>query len=95
MSVTFRIAKHSIRPDVQLVEVLLNGNVVAVIYPKQAEDGINIVSAHIFGKVTEDNGEDSVPPIPSVGMNFRPRKYAIVNGKISYEEESLKGKAGK
>ena len=91
--VTFRLVKHSIRPGMKLVEIVLNGNVVGAIYPDQ--NGIIVVSAHFStkditkgfdGEVIEDNGKGSFPPIPSVKMTFKPRKYIIVRGKIQYLE---------
>lgn len=91
--VTFRLVKHSIRPNAKLVEIILNGNVVGAIYSN--EDGIAVVSAHFStknvpkgfdGEVIEDNGEGSFPPIPSAKITFKPRKYVIVNGKIQYLE---------
>lgn len=95
MAISFRIAKHSIRPGTRLIEILLNDNVVATIYSDTERDGIVVVSAHFFekdipedfdGEVIEDNGEGSFPPIPSVKITFRPRRYVIRHGKIQYLE---------
>lgn len=95
MAITFRIAKHSRRPGVELVEILLNNEVVGTIYPDTERDGIIVVSAHFSeknipedfdGEIIEDNGEGSFPPIPSVRMTFKPRRYVIRHGKIQYLE---------
>jgi len=95
MAISFRIAKHSIRPGTKLIEILLNNNVVATIYSDTERDGIIVTSAHFFkkdvprdfdGEVIEDNGEDSFPPIPSVKITFKPRRYVIRHGKIQYLE---------
>ncbi len=91
--VAFRLAKHSVRPNVELVEIILNGDVVGAIYPNK--DGIVVVSAHFStknvpegfdGEVIEDSVEGSFPPIPSAKITFKPRKYIIVRGKIQYLE---------
>lgn len=95
MAITFRIIKHSMRPGVKLVEILLNDNVVGVIYPDMERDGIKVVSAHFSekdipedfdGEVIKDSGEGSFPPIPSVKVTFKPRRYVIRGGKIQYLE---------
>lgn len=93
MAISFRIVEHSVRRGVQLVEVLLDGTVVGAIYPK--DDGIMIASAHFSekefpkefdGEVVEDNGLGKFPPIPSVSITFKPRKYYIIGNRIEYVE---------
>lgn len=95
MAITFRIAEHSVRPGVQLVEILLDGEVVGAIYPDPEKNGIAIISAHFSeknmppdfeGEVLEDDGRGSFPPIPFIRLTFRPRKYVIVRGEIQYLE---------
>lgn len=76
--VDFRIAEHS-HTGSRIVEVLLDGNVVAVIYPEDYR-GIKLVSAHIDGQPDYDDGIGRVPPIPMITVNFDPRPYRIQGG---------------
>jgi len=89
MAIGFRMAKHS-ATGLDIVEILMNRKVVGVIYPKE-DKGIKIVSAHIsaseveegfVGKVVEDDGSESFPPIPAVLIDFNPSPYEIRNSKI-------------
>ncbi|KKW45550.1 MAG: hypothetical protein UY96_C0019G0016 [Parcubacteria group bacterium GW2011_GWB1_56_8] len=66
----FRVVPHSILPGVQIVEVLVDGEVGGVVYPA-GEKAIRIVSAHIAetatdegfdGEVVEDDGTKSWQP---------------------------------
>jgi len=91
----FRLARHTLKPGVRLVEIILNGTVVGVIYPDEETDGIKIISAHFSekdipeefdGEVIEESGESDFPPIPAVKITFKPRKYIIRGGKIEYLE---------
>jgi len=93
MPVTFRMAEHSIRPGLKIVEMVLGNDVVGAIYSDPERDGIMIVSAHFSerdipdnfdGEVIMDNGENDFPPIPAVKITFKPRRYIIVDGKIQY-----------
>ena len=86
MTVSFRMGRHSIKPGVGIVEILVDGEVVGAIYPT-GEKGIKIVSAHIektkteegfAGKVVEDDGAKSWPPIPAVLITFELRFYSII-----------------
>ena len=95
MSIVFRMAEHSVRPGVKIVEIVLNDNVVGVIYPDPERDGINVVSAHFSekdipdgfdGEVIEDNGENDSPQIPSIKITLRPKRYIIIDGRIQYLE---------
>ena len=81
--ISFRIAGHQLRPAHQIVEVLLDGHVVAVIYP--SEDSIGIISAHM-ANVSQSDGSGENPPIPSVSITFKPRPYRIEGGKLVYLE---------
>jgi len=95
MAINFRLARHSLKPEVKLIEIILNGAVVGTIYPNEERDGIKIVSAHFFekdipekfdGEVIEESGEGTFSPIPVVRITFKPRKYIIRRGKIEYLE---------
>ena len=79
MAVDFALDIHHITGGV-VVEVLVDGEVAAVIYPEK-DKGIKIVSAHIQ-KIVEDSGTKEVPPIPSVLVTFDPKPYSIVHGRL-------------
>lgn len=85
--ITFRIAEHDLRQGIKIVEVLMNSQMVATIYPKDP-DGIKIVSAHFvwegdqanFAKnVVLDDGKKTYPPIPAIEAQFAPQPYYINN----------------
>ena len=80
--ISFRLAKHSAKP-VQIVEILLQGAVVGVIYP--ATEGIKIVSAHME-KIFSNDGVGQFPPIPSMEIVFNPRPYRIEGGRLVKED---------
>lgn len=95
MPITFRMAEHSIRPGLRIVEMVLGNDVVGTIYPDPERDGIIIVSAHFSerdvpddfdGEVIMDVGENDFPPIPAVKITFEPRRYIIVDRKIQHLE---------
>lgn len=90
MAVTFRIAEHSVYRGRQVVEVLVDGEVAAAIYP-EGEGGLKIVSAHFedaredanfAGTVVEDTGSGKFPPIPAFHIQLGPCPYVIVGGTI-------------
>jgi hypothetical protein len=90
MGIEFRITTHSYFPEKKIVEILVDGKCVGVIYPSE-EKGIRIASAHISdttpekdfaGEVIEYDGTESWPPIPSVRINFKPSPYIIQDGKL-------------
>ena len=80
MSVEFQVKQHVLKPGVQVVEVLLDDNVVATLYP-DGEKGVKIVSAHIE-EVIEDDGTTSFPPIPAIFVKFNPQPYIIQEGRF-------------
>ena len=80
MAVTFDIHEHSLRPGVPIADILLDGKMVAVIYP-DGDKGIKLVSAHI-AEVVEDDGSESRPPIPEVRIRFDPQPYAIEDDRL-------------
>lgn len=80
MAIQFRVMPHSRRPGVQIAELLLDGQMVATIYP-DGEKGIKLVSAHME-KVQQDDGSISNPPIPHVLISFDPQPYTIEGGRI-------------
>lgn len=88
--VTFRIVPHSIRRDIQVVEVLLDGAVCATITPGD-DASIRLMSAHIENSSTDkglpsgitfDSKRGSSLPIPILTVRFRPRPYRIEGGEI-------------
>ena len=80
MTISFRVTPHGIRPGVQVAEVLLNGEMVAAIYP-DGVNGIKLVSAHME-KVTQSDGVGDIPPIPDIRITFDPQPYTIEGGRI-------------
>ncbi len=80
MTIQFRVVPHSRRPGVQIAEIILNGEVVAVVYP-DGEKGIKLVSAHMK-EVRQDDGSTSLSPIPTVLIEFDPQPHTIEGGKI-------------
>ncbi len=77
MAISFKIETHSVKPGVQIVEVLEDDKVIATIYPE--EKGVKIVSAHI-ADIFEDKKPSAFPPIPSITVTFNPGPYTIVGG---------------
>lgn len=86
MAINFTLRPHGLKPGVWTTEVLLDGEMVAIIYPDE-DRGIKIISAHIDGAhgVVEDDGTGDQPPIPHVSMRFDPRPYTITDGKLIRE----------
>lgn len=80
MAIQFRVVPHSIRPGAQVAEILLDGEMVATVYP-DGQKGIKLVSAHMEG-VKQDDGIGSFPPIPAVLISFDPQPYTIEGGRI-------------
>ncbi|OHB08654.1 MAG: hypothetical protein A3I19_01245 [Candidatus Zambryskibacteria bacterium RIFCSPLOWO2_02_FULL_38_13] len=86
--ISFRIVPHFFRPNVNVVQILFDGEVCASIYPDQdREKSIKLVSAHFAGELTHhnqfpkgiemDTGESVAPPIPVVQITFDPRPYNV------------------
>ena len=86
--ISFRIVPHSVRPNVNIVEILLDNKLCASIYPdQQKEQSIKLASAHFAGELTHhnqfpegiqmDTGERMFPPIPVVQITFDPRPYNV------------------
>jgi len=80
MAGTFEVKPHSIKHGVQVAEILMDGEMVATIYP-DGEKGIKLVSAHMEG-VVQDDGSRSMPPIPAVLITFDPQPYTIEGNRI-------------
>jgi len=80
VAVTFEVKPHSNKPGVQVAEILMDGEMVATIYP-DGEKGIKLVSAHMEG-VVQDDGSTSLPPIPHVLIRFDPQPYTIEGNRI-------------
>ena len=79
MATTFRIKSHSQLEGVEVVEVLLDNEVVGVIYP--AERGVKLVSAHIKDVERKDNAGELLP-IPEISVRFDPQPYRIINSEL-------------
>lgn len=89
-TISFRIGRHSINPNTEIVEILADGVVCGVIYPQQ-DKSIKLVSAHIeehttgeefAGEVIADDGSTSWPPIPSLIVRFKSSPYIIEGNRI-------------
>jgi hypothetical protein len=67
---SFRIVEHSIRPGVELVEILQDGKVVGSIYP--TEKGIKILSSYLYEdpEGALDIEKDKLPRIPAILINL-------------------------
>jgi hypothetical protein len=88
--ISFRVGAHSVS-QAPIVEILIDGRVVSVIYPEN-ENRIRIVSAHFKGvgkqdgsftdHVQLDDGSNSNPPIPAISIIFEPGRYEIVGRRI-------------
>lgn len=87
MPIEFLVRDHDILPGRQIVEVQLDGNQVAVIFP-EGEKGIKIISAHFDERhgVVEDDGTGDRPPVPHIALRFNPRRYHFEDGKLVREE---------
>jgi len=77
--ISFRLAQHTSR-DIEVVEVLCDGEVCGTIYPIE-DSRMVLVSAHIRGVLHED-GTQSNPPIPTLLVDFNPEPYEIRHGRI-------------
>lgn len=98
MPIEFRLKRHSVIPGRQTVEVLMNGDVIGAIYPWE-DDGIRIISAHFEaietqegfeGRVSIDQGEESLPPVPAVQIKFDPKVFYVTEGgRMEKIEENL------
>lgn len=83
--ITFRIVPHAVVAGSELVEIMRDGAVVAVVYP-YGKSAFRVVSAH-FGRVWQDTGVGKVPPIPSIEVEIDPKPYHIENGRIVRESQ--------
>ena len=80
MGIKFQVVPHGVLPGVETVELLMDGQMVAMIYPND-EEGVKIVSAHFDG-IEENDGVGSVPPIPHVLFKFRFQPFHFEDGKM-------------
>jgi hypothetical protein len=94
--ISFRLKKHTEKPNVEILEILLDGNMVATIYPDEKNPAsVKLVSAHFAGELTKGNqfpegikmetAERLFPPIPGIHITFEPRRYKIQPGGIVRE----------
>src|SRR6266581_7723909 len=87
--ITFRITPHTLRPGVNVIEVLnADGKCCATIVPSREDPNtIRIISAHFAApdflefKSHYDDGTHNFPPIPCLEIEFDPRPYHIIAGK--------------
>jgi hypothetical protein len=94
--ITFRLKPHSHKP-VEIVEICLNGQCIAAIYPIDDRDGVKLVSAHSEKVmiVKEDDGSKFFPHIPHVEILFKPKGYSLTaTGHISWHEDETTGHSG-
>jgi hypothetical protein len=86
--ITFQVVSHARKPGVKIVEILADGQMCATIYPDETQRlGIKLVSAHFAGELTHNDefptgvtmqtGEDELPPIPAIFIQFDPRPYDV------------------
>lgn len=78
-SITFRLVQHSVLPGVDIVEILLDGQVCAAIYPLTRDRdntpgvaGIRVISAFIREAELDESS------IPAVMVMFKPGPYPVV-----------------
>ncbi len=88
--ISFRIQPHHARPGTNIVEILVDGEMAASIYP-DGDNGVKIISAHFKDLGTErdfskqiviDPGTDPRLPIPAIHFMLEPSPYTIDDGKI-------------
>ena len=83
LGMDFRLTKHSETGDT-IAEILLDGNVVAAIYPVDYR-GIKLISPHMNNPPDYDDGIGVIPPIPVLNISFDPRPYRIQGGVLIRE----------
>ena len=94
--ITFHLTKHATRPNVQVIEILHDGQVCATIVPT-GDDVVRIISAHFFGvdhpqgfqkfvRMAGHQGE--LLPIPTIDLVFEPRPYTINDGNLDFHRAS-------
>lgn len=79
--ISFRITRHDLR-KVDVVEVLVDGNTAAVIYPGTDEGQFMLVSAHFKRIDMLDGPASPMAPIPVVNVTLDPQPFEIVGGKL-------------
>lgn len=98
-TITFRLQPHSTKPNLEIVEILLDGLVCGVLYPDPDNEngGLKLVSAHFAGALSEGDAfpagitmdnRTSFPPIPTLKVVFDPRPYEINGGGIARKPTS-------
>lgn len=90
--ISFHTKWHDLKPGVQILEIRVNGQMAATIYP-DGEKGVKVVSAHFVGLGGEDpteftrhisinDGRGEYPPIPSVDLAFNVSPYTYHTGRV-------------
>ena len=90
--ISFHIKQHDLKPGVQILEIHVDGQMAATIYP-DGENGVKVVSAHFVGLGGEDpteftrhisiiDGIGIYPPIPSVDFAFEVSPYTFDTGRV-------------
>jgi hypothetical protein len=79
MAIDFRKSHHTASPH-PVCEVLVDGAVVAAIYPT-GENSFKLISAH-FSSVEYDRDPSRLPKIPEIRIALDPQPYRIENGHI-------------
>ena len=99
MAIDFRVSEHWVHRGVHIVEILVDGAMVGVMYPA-GEKVVRIISAHIAstetgegfaGEVIKDDGRTSFPPIPAVTVRFDPSPYYTRGIELSSSERTSEG----
>jgi predicted RNA-binding Zn-ribbon protein involved in translation (DUF1610 family) len=92
MTMTFRVSEHTIRPGVQVLEILHDGMVCGILVPHDDYPNVvRLISAHLLGAgesegvaphiiISDNIGERA--PIPTVAFIFDPGPYIIDGGRI-------------
>lgn len=83
MVVEFNIRPHDITPGVNVVDVLIDGVMAAVIFP-DSSNRIKLMSAHIADAQMFEGD-----PVPAITVEFNPRPYEIIDGRIVRKGERV------
>lgn len=73
MAIRFRVVPYNNRPDTEVVEILLDGQVVAKICPDGGNE-IKLVSAHV-AEVHHDYGTGLIPPVSAIVVALEPSPH--------------------
>lgn len=90
--ITFKVVPHPLRPGQEMVEIHMNGGMIAGIYANQEGPEIKLVSVHMkngeidpgfAGEVIVDDGSMSFPHIPALHVSFKTSPWSLTHdGKV-------------